>query len=130
MVGQLFPFCYVTHGEDADRSFPIYQPLLCLTIWLTGVVDETRPVALMFGINDFMWAAVSSISSCDNTVAVYMLVHACSNSDKLRVGSGHQGNQFTIAKLLAVVRLQCGAAVLCLQAPYHKAHDLKLYMST
>ena len=63
IIGQLLLYCYVTNGEDADRSFPIYQPLLGFAVGLAGVIDETSPVSLVLGINDFMSTAKSSLVS-------------------------------------------------------------------
>jgi len=60
VIGQLLLYCYVTNAEDADRGFPVYQPLLGFAVGLAGVIDETSPVALVLGINDFMPTAESS----------------------------------------------------------------------
>lgn len=62
IIGQLLLYCYVTNAEDADRSFPIYQPLLGFAVGLAGVVDETSPVPLVLGINDFMSTEVHEVS--------------------------------------------------------------------
>lgn len=64
VIGQLLLCCYVTNAEDADRGFPIYQPLLGFAVGLAGVIDETSPVPLVLGINDFMSTAGSSPDEC------------------------------------------------------------------
>ena len=57
VVSELLPNCYVAKREDADRRFSIHQPLLCFTVGLAGVIDETRHVPFMLCIDDFMRAA-------------------------------------------------------------------------
>ena len=74
IIGQLLLYCYVTNAEDADRSFPIYQPLLGFAVGLAGVVDETSPVPLVLGINDFMSTAKSSPSECCISAFAYASV--------------------------------------------------------
>ena len=74
VIGQLLLYCYVTNAEYADRSFPIYQPLLGFAVGLTGVIDETSPVPLVLGINDFMSTADSSPSECCISAFAYASV--------------------------------------------------------
>ncbi len=64
VIGQLLLYCYVTNAEDADRNFPIYQPLLGFAVGLAGMIHETCPVPLVRGINDFMLTAESSPREC------------------------------------------------------------------
>jgi len=74
VIGQLLLYCYVTNAEDADRSFPIYQPLLCFAVGLAGVIDEASLVPLVLCINDFMSTAEPSLM----TVALpQLLMRAC-----------------------------------------------------